>query len=70
MLRAMTPLDSTRGMDAMECDCARSLIEAITGSTAAETPEPSAAGAAPLGRCLWCGEPTAEPAVEPLASLR
>jgi hypothetical protein len=53
----------------MQCDCARSLIEALTGSAADVPPAPPAAPAL-VGRCLWCGEPTEMPAAASLGSDR
>jgi hypothetical protein len=44
-------------MDAMECDCARSLIEALTGSSADEIRPAPTDPSAPAGTCLWCGAP-------------
>lgn len=40
------------------CDCADSLIEALTGGDGEVRP---VAGAAPTTSCLWCGERAAEP---------
>lgn len=58
------------GDGAMQCDCARSLIEALTGSAADEAPAADEASPAPLGRCLWCGEPSGAPAAESLVPGR
>lgn len=61
----------------MQCDCARSLIEALTGSVADEvpaipetSPATGEAAPAPFGRCLWCGEPSEAPAAESLVPGR